>query len=286
MYSPHEQTLQNEIILQMNSYQPFEQQFQKISYPEVYGNQIIIMEETNLFLVNQNMNEYGDSQVSFQTESSLDKNQLQGNHPPFEYTHQENIQYLPQQVLDIEGQDKLSTTVNTSARTYLGKSVSLCDDLYLLLRSNFSSYYPKNTLENLKQGASKLESQAPSPNIGPGYETQYCPGTNLVIPKIESHPNEYDLEVKHNFFQNQNQPIKLPLTCPVKSCHYHLTKFHYRAQLLKHCFHFHVKSGRIDRKQSLQEKVLLSKIIPHCEYCKRFFSRKDSLLRHIRQKHG
>lgn len=75
--------------------------------------------------------------------------------------------------------------------------------------------------------------------------------------------------------------------CPIKSCELHTIEFPSWKLLQKHCFSAHTEDGYICEEMLASEVEKISRIIPQCniEFCGRFFSRKDSLLRHRRKVH-
>lgn len=280
----------------MSSFNHFENQIQMISIPVVYSNQVIIMEETNLFLVNQltndpqlfanynkltNPTELFDEVIPIQKNNQDYEYEFQDRYQGYEYVVQPDMISQADQVSEVEGFVELPTVGDIPLEelhleTYLNSNISYLQAMTQCSRNIFEC--PTDAVKLQPQ----LQPQ--TSNFRYKYDDESCsksatPRQKPVL-KVSSDSGEYGV------YYRKKPQLKLPMVCPVKSCHLHLTKFYHSTPLIKHCFLTHVLSGKLHSKKSQQEKVLLSKILPECKDCERFFSRKDSLKRHIRQKHA
>lgn len=278
-YSNLEQSQQS---TDQNSFQYLDQQLEMNSAPELYGNQIIIMEETNHFFFHQLMNELQTiacpDQIHFQAESTSGINQTQGNYQNHELVAQEiyNLVYQLSNS-DLRG---LPTNFNIpSVHTHLETS-SNCNNLHLLASHTNPTHYTGN-LGYPRQPPSRFDSE--------DYNSK------LFFPNLEQPPNRVmaGQDGEYIFFkplvmEKKKPQIELLMSCPVKTCQDHNTKFEKRTDLMKHCFKTHVHLGKPETNVNAQEVMSLAEIIPRCHFktCERFLSRNDSLTRHFRQKHS
>lgn len=76
--------------------------------------------------------------------------------------------------------------------------------------------------------------------------------------------------------------------CPLKDCSFYKKKFSKYSLLQCHCFRAHAPHGYLQEGVDPEQARGLSEILPQCPepFCRRFFSRSDSLQRHIDRVHG
>lgn len=304
MYSNLLQIQPNENELPMNAFN-LENQFQMTSSQGFYGNQIIIMEDTDYSLINQlengsqNLNPNKSINLTEYCEGLIRKNEnyqdyeqvLKENYYNHKYEAKQNIPNLIGNFSDMVDyvEPPIELIENSHSETY-----SISEHLQL---QSMTTHCSRDIIE-YPQSQSRPQVQVHLlpyiPQIGLMSESNSDTSSKAAwaVPREEPPPDlisnrngKYGQTFELMSLDKMNNQFNLPFYCPVKTCRFHLSRFYHRTALVKHCFLTHVYAGRLKGRPCLQEKVLLSKIIPQCEYCKRFFSRKDSLKRHIRQKH-
>lgn len=290
------------------SFQQFDQHLQ--INPEFYGSQLIIMEETNPLFVNQQMNDAHQFAYQNQLNSLTNvshNSQLQESYQGHEYPYHNYYQ-----IGEIANTNQLiPTTQNIEfphEHIITGLNCNILDSTFTSNENSTLSFprklinYPEtfNALELELDLQSQSQSQSPSSQFqsddGSTSEApEECSTSSATMYESEPFPNEpvsrengdYYLFINSNTCGNSSTQM-ISLSCPVRKCRHHKSIFDKRSSLLRHCFKAHTPFGEFESGLEQQEMDLLSQIIPKCQTknCGRFFSRNDSLKRHLHKIHG